>query len=93
MKILEKIRKEANLTIEQTAAYSGVAAGLISQIEQGKSDNFKFTTIEKLSNLFPPHSDEIHKAGKRIPRDIFFRLVDSKKSFDEIRGVLNAAKI
>lgn len=93
MKNLESIRKEAGYSIERTAIASGVAAGLISQIEQGKSDNLKFSTVEKLANLFHAHRDEIHKAGRRIPRDIFFQLVDSKMSFDQIRDVLNAAKI
>ena len=93
MQILKEIRQEAGYTIPQTAAMSGVSTGLISEIEQGKADNLKFSTIEKLATLFFSYRDDIHKAGKRIPRDIFFQIVESKKSFDEIRTILKNSKV
>ena len=93
MKNLKEIRLEAGYTIHQVAEYSGVSAGLISEIEQGKADNLKFTTVEKLSNLFHGYRDDIHKQYSRVPRDIFFQIVDSKLRFDEIRSILNQAGV
>lgn len=93
MKKLKEIRLEAGYTIHQVAEYSGVAAGLISEIERGLADNLKFTTVEKLSNLFHGYRDDIHKQFGRLPRDIFFQLVDSDIQFDELRTILNQAGV
>lgn len=93
MKIIKEIREEAGLSQDRVAEHTGLSRTLISAFELGTSDNPKFKTVEALANYFHGYRDEIHKAGKRIPRDIFFQMVDSKKSFDEIRAILNAAGV
>lgn len=93
MKNIKDIRLEAGYTIHEQAEFAGVAAGLISEIERGQTAGIKFTTVEKLSNLHTAYRDDIHKQFGRIPRDLFFRIINSKKSFDEIRAILNAAGV
>jgi len=93
MKIIKNIREEAGLSQQQVAEGTELSRTLISAFEIGDADNPKFKTVEALANYFHGYRDEIHKAGKRIPRDIFFDIVNSKMSFDEIRTILKTAGV
>lgn len=93
MKIIKKIREESGLTLHQVADATGLSPSLVNGFEHGTMDNPKFKTVELLANFFHADKDEIYKAGKRIPRDIFFQIVDSEKTFDEIRVILNQAGV
>lgn len=93
MKIIKKLRADKGITLKQLADATGLSVSLLNGYELGQINNPKFSTIEALANFFKDNSDLIHKEGKRIPRDIFFAIVDGKLSFNEIREVLNVPKI
>ncbi|GAA0115230.1 helix-turn-helix transcriptional regulator [Clostridium senegalense] len=61
MSKLKKIRKEKDLTLRQLSKLSDVAAGYISDLENGRRKNPSFETMQKLS-----------KALNKTVQDIFF---------------------
>jgi len=93
MKKLKEIREEAGITQERLAEHTGLSRTLISAYELETVESPKFKSVEALANYFHGYRDDIHKQFKRIPRDVFFQLVDSKLSFDEVRATLNKAGV
>ena len=93
MKKLKEIREEANITQERLAEHTGLSRTLISAYELETVEAPKFKSVEALASYFHGYRDDIHKQFKRIPRDVFFQLVNSKLSFDEVRAILNKAGI
>lgn len=93
MEIIKRIRTTRGNTLAQVSEGTGLSMGLLSELERGFAENLKFSTVEKLANYFYEYKDEIHKEARRLPRDIFYKIIDSKLSFDEIRTILNQAGI
>jgi len=93
MEIIKKIRTIKGKTLAQVAEGTGLSMGLLSELERGIYEGLRFSTVEKLATYFYEYKDEIHKEAKRLPRDIFYTIIDSKLSFDEIRTILNQAGV
>lgn len=91
--LIKKLRGESCLTLAQLSKATDISVGLLSEIENGISTEFKFKTIDKLASFFGSDRDAIYKLGGKIPADIYFRIVESKKSYSELREILNVSKV
>lgn len=93
MKKLKEIREEAGLSQDMVANATGLSRTLISAYELGTVESPKFKSVEALADYFHGYRDDIHKQFNRLPRDIFYRLVKSNKTFDEVREILDQAGV
>lgn len=91
--LIHKLRKEACLSNDMVCKALGISTGSLSEIEGDKNRGFKFKTIDTLANFFHSDRDEIYKLGGKIPTDIYWNIVYSKKSYAEIREILKQAGV
>lgn len=93
MEILRQIRVEAGHTLQYVSEKTGLSISYLQELETGKAKNPSFATVTTLGDFFHAYRDEVHKEARRIPKDIFFKITDSEKSFEEIRKILDTAGV
>lgn len=75
------------------AELTGLSRTLISAYELDTVEAPKFKSVKRLADFFSAYSDDIYKQFKRQPEEVFFQVVDSKKSFKEIKSILDKAGV
>lgn len=91
--LIHKLRKESGLSNDRVCKALNISTGSLSEIEGDKDRGFKFKTIDALANFFNSDRDEIYKLGGKIPTDIYWKIVYSKKNYAEIRAILDEAGV
>lgn len=82
---IKKFRKRAGYTIRQLGELSGVSKSVISELENGKSNNSRHDTINKLAaalNVAPELIDEMEYEHEYIITDVreAFELIMSQEN-------------
>lgn len=80
-------RHAKRMTLVELASNIGVSSSHLSDIEQGKQLRPKQETLEKLAAFFGSNEDEVIALGGRIPRNVYYKVVNNPKLISYIRNL------
>jgi len=89
---IKKGRKNLGLTLQEASAHfqsKGVSMSVpyLSDFENGRATKIKMDFIYEASALYGINPDELCIAAGRIPKDIFYKIVNNPHIFKDIRNL------
>lgn len=83
---IKKARKKRGLSLTKAAPLIGISISYLCDIEKGRAGNPKMDFIYKLAEIYGVNVDDLCIYGKRIPRDIFDKIVENPALYSVIRN-------
>lgn len=80
-------RKKRGLTLKSASALTGISIGYLCDFEKGRGGNPKMDFIYAAANAYGINPDVLCVAAKRIPRDIFDKIVEHPSCYAAIRDM------
>lgn len=84
--IMINARKSRGLSIKSAADYMKISQSHLHYIECGKTEKPKMETLYKLISFYGLPVDETCLAAKRVPMDVYYKVLNNPDLFSIIRA-------
>lgn len=85
--LIRKCRKDRRLSIAEAAKFMRVSQSHLHYIECGKTEKPKMETLYKIITFYGLPIDETCKLAKRIPMDVYYKVLNNPHLFTVIRDM------